>query len=572
VTLDRTRAAASKLRTTKVREKLVSLYGRGAGEAAYVRLEKLLVERAGSIRRKRFQLTEKDAVFVTYGDGFLNPPESPLSALSRFLCDYLRDLVTIVHILPFFPFSSDDGFSVVDYRSVNPALGGWADVSRIGRDFTLMFDAVINHISARSSEFQAFLRGSDAFRDFFIPVTPETDVSKVFRPRNAPLSTRFETRNGPVELWTTFGGDQVDLDYRNPAALLYIIDVILFYLARGAAILRLDAIAFLWKESGSRCLHLPQTHLIVKLLREFLRVAAPHAKIITETNVPHEENLSYFGSGADEAHLVYNFALPPLAVHTLLAGDARLLSSWARSLETPGDDCHLLNFTASHDGIGLAPAQGILPGERIEALVDFAVRRGGGVSRRDAGVLTPPYELNISLFDLISDPRSAEPLETAVSRFVASQAIALSLKGLPAVYYHSLVGSGNYQEGVERTDRLRSINREKLDLARLREELETPGNRRSLVYSSLAALLRARRSCPAFHPNGRQRVLELDPGIFAVERTAPRGGHKVLSLVNVTGGSVRPDIGSPSRRDILTGKSFSREIRLLPYQVLWLES
>jgi sucrose phosphorylase len=555
-----------------VREKLVALYGRGAGDAAYDRLEELLVEQAGSIRPKRYELTERDAALITYGDGFLNPPEAPLAALNRFLRDYLRGLVTIVHLLPFFPFSSDDGFSVVDYRTVNPELGGWADVTRIGRSFTLMFDMVINHMSAQSREFQGFLRGCGVFEDFFIPVTPETDVSKVFRPRSIPLSTRFETRSGPVELWTTFSEDQVDLNYRNPETILYVIGVILFYLARGASILRLDAVAFLWKESGSRCLHLPQTHLIVKLLREILQVVAPHSKIITETNVPHEENISYFGSGADEAHLVYNFALPPLVVHTLIGGDATLLSSWARSLETPGDDCHFFNFTASHDGIGLTPAQGILSAQQIEALVDLAVRRGGKVSCRDAGGLARPYELNISLFDLISDPRAAEPLELAVSRFVASQAIALSLKGLPAVYYHSLLGSGNYPEGVEKTGRFRSINRERLDIPALREELETPGTRRFLVYRSLATLLRARRRCAAFHPRGNQRVPDLGPGIFAVERTAPRGDQSVLSLVNVSGHALCVDTGSPWRRDVLSGKSVSGEIRLRPYEVLWLES
>jgi glycosidase len=566
-----------------VREKLVALYGSRAADSVYEQLEGILVEHAGSIRRKRFELTERDMAFVTYGDGFLNPPEAPLAALNRFLHDYLRDLVTIVHLLPFFPFSSDDGFSVVDYRKVNPALGRWADVTRVGRRFSLMFDAVINHISSQSGEFQAFLRGSGKFRDFFIPVTPETDVSKVFRPRSTPLSTRFETRSGPIELWTTFGEDQVDLNYRNPAALLYIIDVILFYLARGASILRLDAVAFLWKESGSRCVHLPQTHLLIKLLREVLRLVAPHVKIITETNVPHEENVSYFGTGADEAHLVYNFALPPLVAHTLLSGDATLLSGWARSLQTPGDDCLFFNFTASHDGIGLPPAQGILSGKQIHALVDLAVRRGGRVSyRRDlarddadrsgprGGLL--PYELNISLFDLVSDPRAVEPVELAVSRFAASQAIALSLKGLPAVYYHSFVGSRNYAEGVEKTGLFRVINREKLNLPALREELEEPGTRRNLVYRSIARLIRARRRRAAFHPRAPQRILDLGPGIFAVERASPRREDAVLCLVNVAGAAVRADIGSPWKRDILTGRTFPGEIALRPYEVLWLES
>jgi sucrose phosphorylase len=461
---------------------------------------------------------------------------------------------------------------VVDYRAVNPALGGWADVERIGRRFSLMFDAVVNHVSARSGEFRAFLEGSEAFGNFFVAVTDGTDVSKVFRPRSAPLSTRFETPGGPRELWTTFGEDQVDLNYRNPAVLLYVIDVILYYLARGASIIRLDAVAFLWKESGTRCLHLPQTHLIVKLLRDVLQVAAPHAKLITETNVPHAENVSYFGTGADEAHLVYNFALPPLVAHTLLSGDATLLTSWARSLHTPGDDCHFFNFTASHDGIGLPPARGILSDEQVQTLVDLTVRRGGRVSRRDAAGARIPYELNITLFDLLSDPSSAEPTDLTVSRFAASQAIALCLKGLPAVYYHSLVGSGNHAEGVEKTGSARAINREKLHLPALRKELDTPGTRRNLVYRSIARLIGARRVRPAFHPRSRQRVLDLGPGVFAVERGAPDREGTVLCVVNVTPGPLRVNVGTGATHDILTGRACPGETVLRPYEVLWLEA
>jgi glycosidase len=477
-----------------------------------------------------------------------------------------------VHVLPFFPFSSDDGFSVIDYRQVNPELGTWDDIHELGRDFTIMVDAVINHLSAKSREFKGFLAGESRFRNFFIEASPNFDISKVFRPRALPLLTPFETDRGILQLWTTFSTDQIDLNFGNPEVLLYIIDILLLYVSLGASIIRLDAIAFLWKESGTECLHLPQTHIVIKLFRNVFDLAAPHVKIITETNVPHRDNISYFGSGDDEAHMVYNFALPPLTVHALLTADGSYLTEWASGLRMKNPCNYFYNFTASHDGIGLMPVRDILPPEEIDLLVRTTESHGGQLGLKDNPDGTQSvYELNISLFDLLSDPGAQEPVSLQVARFAASQAIAMSLAGVPALYYHSILGSRNYHEGVERTGIKRAINREKLQVPPLRRELATPGSRRALALELLTGLLRVRGKHRAFHPEGRQQVHHLHPNVFGVERRSPEGKEKLLALVNLSKEPLRVSPDFEGRRDVISGRTWGRDIDMAPYEVLWLE-
>ncbi len=555
-----------------IREKLTFLYGKKIAEETYSKLQNLFLKYQKSIPKRGFHFSEKDVVLITYGDGFLSSKKRPLHVLADFLNDYLKDVFTIVHILPFFPYSSDDGFSVIDYKKVNPSLGKWENIDEIKENFSLMFDAVINHISAKSREFLGFMKGNPKYKEFFIVVEPKTDVSHVFRPRALPLLTKFETKWGVQNLWTTFSTDQIDLNYKNPDVLLFIIDVLLFYIAHGASLIRLDAIAYLWKEVGTGCIHLPQTHTVIKLFRNIFDLIAPHAKIITETNVPHRENISYFGNGTDEAHLVYNFALPPLAVHTLITGDASILSRWAKTLETPGENTFFYNFTASHDGIGLLPAQDLLTVPQIEKMIKTTQKRGGRVGyKNNVDGTRSAYELNISLFDLLSDQASDEALNIKVSRFVASQGIALSLKGLPAIYYHSIAGSQNYYEGVEKTGINRAINREKLNLTNMLKELQADGTVRNLVFHKLTQLIKIRRKHRAFHPQGKQRVLNLHPQIFALERYSPDGEELILSLINVSKRGIDLDFRHPCTRDLLSGRIFSDKIFIEPFEILWLQ-
>jgi sucrose phosphorylase len=514
---------------------LTFLYGEKTGKAAHEKLVQIVEAYRPKIPAPESAgLNERDVLLITYGDQVSMRGQPPLQSLTNFCRKYLRGVVSGIHILPFYPSSSDDGFSVIDYRQVDPTLGAWEDIQALGKDFRLMFDAVINHISAQSKWFQGFRLGKPEYLDDFIVIENQPDLSRVVRPRTLPLLTEFDTPAGKKKVWTTFSADQIDLNYHNPQVLLEMLETLLFYAEQGAHFIRLDAIAYLWKEVGSACIHLPQTHRIVQLIRSVLDDVAPHVQIITETNVPHAENIAYFGDGSNEAQMVYNFALPPLMLHTFHTGDARAITRWASGLDLPSDKVAFFNFLASHDGIGVTPAKGLISDAEIQAVVDRALAHGGLVSyRSDPDGSQSPYELNINYFDALSDPFGGEPRQLQVDRFVAAHALLFSLSGVPAIYFHSLFGSRSWREGVALTGRNRTINRQKLDGIELEAELADVGSLRSTVFRCLAHLLVSRAAYPAFHPQGGQQVLELEGAVFAVLRTSPDGRYQVLCLYNV---------------------------------------
>lgn len=523
-----------------IRDHLSFLYGKAAAAVIAPRLERLRHERFSQAlspakRRRGLWLTERDAMLITYGDQVRDPGASPLRTLSDFLAIHVAGAVSGVHLLPFYSYSSDDGFSVIDYYSVDPALGSWDDVCHLGHGFDLMFDAVFNHVSVQSDWFQRFLAGDPAYRDWFVTVEDDPDLSQVVRPRALPLLTPFRTAAGEKRVWTTFSADQVDLNLHEPDVLLALLDALLFYVSQGAKFIRLDAIAYLWKQIGTSCIHLPQTHRIIQLMRSMLDEVAPHVMLITETNVPHRDNVSYFGDGTNEAQLVYNFALPPLVLHSVGTGSAEALSRWAASLETPSQEVTFFNFLASHDGIGVNPVRGILSENEIDSLVERAAAHGGFVSyKHNADRSKSPYELNINYFDALSDPTSDEPLDVQIARFVVAHAIMLSMPGVPGIYFHSLFGSRGDRAGAEASGISRRVNRQKLSRAELESELADAASLRARVLHALRALLGRRQTSSAFHPSGRHQVLELDPRVFGMWRTSPDGKESVLCLHNVS--------------------------------------
>jgi glucosylglycerate phosphorylase len=537
--------------------KLIQIYGSELAAQIEPCLQNLVERYRGRIRiPAEASLSEKDAILITYGDQVRQADQAHLQTLAEFCETHLRGTLSGIHILPFFPWSSDDGFSVKDYRQVDASLGRWSDVERLGRSFRLMFDGVINHASAQGAWFQAFLRDEPPYRDYFLTVEGNPDLSKVVRPRTLPLLTEYQTASGPRRAWTTFSADQVDLDFHNPDVLLEIFDILLMYAGRGAQFIRLDAIAYLWKEIGTSCIHLPQTHAIIQLLRAVLDDVARHVKIITETNVPHSDNISYFGDGTNEAQLVYNFALPPLVLHTFRTGDASVLSNWAAGLQLPSEQVTFFNFLASHDGIGLNPARGILSPGDIDGLVAQTLEHGGMISfKQNPDGTQSPYEMNINYFDALSNPSDAEPPETQVARFMAAQAIMLSLRGVPGIYFHSLFGSRNWYEGVGLTKHNRTINRQKLERTSLESELANANSLRAQVFERYRQLLVQRAASAAFHPYGGQEILDLGKEVFAVLRVSAHGEQRILCLQNVTA---------------LTQSTAGYTLK--PYQSLWLDN
>ncbi len=568
-----------KQKTRTVVSHLSFLYGAERAPQILERLQKIVDDYRPRIPAPTRELTEEDSILITYGDQVQSSGENPLQTLGRFCNQYLNSIVSGIHILPFYPWTSDDGFSVADYRQVDPALGVWQDISRMQEHFRLMFDAVINHASVQHEWFQAFLRDEPRYRDYFIVVEGNPDLSQVVRPRALPLLTTFDTDSGPKRVWTTFSADQVDLNFQNPDLLLEIVDTLLLYVAQGAQLIRLDAIAFLWKEIGTSCLHLPQTHRIIRLFRSVLDEVAPHVVLITETNVPHRDNISYFGNGYDEAQMVYNFALPPLVLHAFYTGNSRTLSEWAAGLKLPSDRTTFFNFLASHDGIGVNPARGILSEEEIDAIVARVIQHGGLVSYKHvADGAQIPYELNINYFDALSDPGAQEPLEIQVRRFMTAQAIMLALVGVPGIYFHSLFGSRSWHAGVDQTGRNRTINRQKFDLPDFESELSNDASLIHHVFQRYVQLLQARSTSPAFHPHGGQEVVDSGETVFALLRTSPDGSERVLCLHNISdqpqqiGDALKrmPAFSSGQFIDLKTGHDMNGSLDLEPYQTLWL--
>lgn len=508
-----------------------------------------------------------DVLLITYGDGIKKEGEAPLKTLRRFMDSELKGYLNLIHLLPMFPYTSDDGFSVVDFRKINPDLGDWGDIEALGESYELMFDAVLNHASKSSGYFQEYLKCNPKYRDFFITCDPKADYSMVTRPRTSPLLTAFDTKEGEKYVWTTFSDDQIDLNYKNPDVLLEMLDVLLLYAQKGARFVRFDAIGFAWKEDGTTCMHLPQVHTLVKCMREVLQACAPGCTIITETNVPHKQNISYFGDGHDEAGLVYQFPLPPLTLYSFLSGRADKLSQWAASLEPTTGDTTFFNFLASHDGIGMRPVEDILDDAQKQMMADEALRRGGQIGYRT----TPegkevPYELNINYLDAVAGDETDR--DKMVQKFMASQCILLSFMGLPAIYYHSLLGSRNCYEEVEKSGIKRRINREKLDFDKLLSALYDEGSLRHQVLSRYKALIEKRKEQRAFAPNSPQQVLTLDGRVLSLLRGEGEG--RVLALINVSGETVR--LNTPySGTDLLTGKEYHKDIKMSPYEYLWLK-
>lgn len=518
---------------------------------------------------------ECDQWLITYGNSLVDGDASPLSVLTDFLANHLEGTFSGVHLLPFFPWSSDDGFSVIHYREVDPALGDWPQVRALCQYGDLAVDLVLNHVSRESLWFVDYLSGSQPGRNYFIEMDPETDLSAVVRPRSSPLLVPISTRRGTRYLWATFSEDQIDLNFANPDVLLEFVGILLFYLQQGARVIRLDAIAYLWKKVGTPSIHLPETHEIVRLLRAVVDHIAPGTLLLTETNVPHEENISYFG--ADKAHMVYQFPLPPLLLHTLTSGEASTLAAWLTSLPELSPGCRFLNFTASHDGIGVRPLEGWLAAHDVEALTELMHRFGGFVSmRRQPDGSDSPYEINITWFDAMKGTRRGVD-HWQVPRFLCGQQLMLGLQGIPAVYVHTLTSTLNDLEGVERSGRLRSINRRRWQRDELERLLETASTTTHDVFFALKTLLDVRRQEPCFHPDAAQRVLETPTEMLAFERGPLRDGRRLIAIHNVTDtpqplAALASALGDVPWPDIVTRKAWAAADSLPPYGVLWLVS
>ena len=581
----------------KILTQLIFLYGEQIAKAYMPELERILdvyyahkplkmIEDEKKYDPKN-RFTEKDVILITYGDLIRGEEKSPLSTLADFCDRYLEGTINTLHLLPFFPYSSDRGFAVVDFETVDPKLGTWQDIEDLEGRYRLMFDGVINHVSSKSRWFQEFLNGNPQYWDFFIHFASPEDLSPeqrklIFRPRTSDILTKFHTINGPTHVWTTFSEDQIDLNYQNPDVLLRVIEIFLLYVRHGANIIRLDAVTFLWAQPGTDCVHLEQTHEIVKLLRNILDAVAPGVTLITETNVPHEENISYFGNGCDEAQMVYNFALPPLVLHTFYSGDVTALSRWAGELDTGSEATTFFNFLDSHDGIGIMAVKNILSKEDIDRIVRRATDHGGVVSYKTGKNGTEePYEINITWFSALNR-EGEEDVAFQVKRFVASRIISFVLQGVPGIYLHSLIGTPNDIAAVYLTASKRDINRSVINGKAFAAALEDPLSKISRISRELGRLTAIRVKKRAFHPHGKQKILTISKSIFAVYRISPEKDQHILALINVSDKVCRIEVplseldtNAIHWYDLVSEMEWMADdgklyLSLQPYDVIWL--
>jgi len=556
----------------KIKNLINLVYGESFSDAQFSELFKRIDRAGAEINEKRKSgWNEKDVVLITYADQFSAPGEKALPVFTRFYNRWLSRSFSHVHLLPFYPWSSDDGFSVVDYHAVASETGTWKDIAELKQSANLMFDFVCNHMSAKSQWFAHYLNQTPGYEDFFISVDPQTDLSAVTRPRALPLLTPFTLHDGTVRhLWTTFSEDQVDLNFASPRVLIAMVDVLLHYLVEGASYIRLDAVGFMWKIPGTSCIHLEQTHRLIQLFRAIADMVAPGTVLITETNVPHKDNVSYFGDGKNEAQMVYQFSLPPLVLHAVHCQDVRVLCEWAASLKLPSQQTTWFNFLASHDGIGLNPLRGILPETEILSLVEILQNEGALVNwKNNPDGTRSPYEINVTWLDALSQKASDD--EERIARFILSHAVLLTFPGIPAVYIQSILGSRNDYDGVERLGYNRAINRRKYRAGEIEREMADNNSLRQGIYHQLSKLIALRRAEKAFHPDSEAMFETVGEHIFKIIRTATNG-ERITALFNFSNQYQNLYTDINTGRELIAGNPINgTTLTLNPWQVMWIK-
>lgn len=557
----------------KINKLLTDIYGDDLDDSVFDAFLLKVEQGKKYIQKHRKQgWDESDVVLITYADQFHQCNENNLTTLRGFYQRWLGDVFSHIHLLPFYPWSSDDGFSVVDYHQVAPSSGSWQDISQLNQITKLMFDFVCNHISAQSEWFQGYLNGNKKYQDFFISVDPKTDLSAVTRPRALPLLTPFILAEGAQQyIWTTFSADQIDLNFANPQVLLAMVDVLIHYLQQGADYVRLDAVGYMWKTIGTSCIHLEKTHLLVKLFRALVDEIAPGTVLITETNVPHNDNVAYLGNGHDEAQMVYQFPLPPLVLHAIHSGSAQVLSRWANTLsESDNPDTTWFNFLASHDGIGLNPLRGILPEEEILQLVDHLEQEGALVSwKYNPDGTRSPYEINVTYMDALSQRNSSD--EQRLARFILAHAILLTFPGVPAIYVQSILGSRNNYSGVESLGYNRAINRQKYVLEEIETQLGDEHHLRHKTFNQLIHLIGVRKREASFHPSSSFAVNCASDSILVIHRSS-QCGNDLLALFNLKDNECEFFLPNNNFHELITNQKIigNQTYHMQPYQVLWL--
>ena len=527
--------------------------------------------------KKKIIISEKTSLIICYGDAVYSNEKSSIKVFQSFFQKNLKKYFDTIHFLPFYPSSSDSGFAVKDHYKIEKRIGEWSDLKRIAKYNNIMADIVINHSSARGLWFKNFLKRKKPGKDYFLTVNSKFNTSKVVRPRDHKLLKRIKIFDKSDYLWRTFSPDQIDLNFKNPSVLLRFIKIMIHLINNGITIFRLDAIAYLWKENGTKCINLRQTHEIIKLLRIISNYLNVETVIITETNLPEKENLSYFGNN-DEANWIYNFSLPPLLIHALLFENNSYLNKWSKNLPVTKLGNNYLNFIASHDGIGIRPTEGILNNKSLNNFLKRLKKNGSKFSYRKVHNKSKKvYEANITVFDALKksdyDPKGKFFLE----RYVAAHAIMISFEGIPAIYFNSLFGKSNDEAKYIITGNNRDVNRYKWNYKNIKRKLSDNKTKQSIFYSNITNLLSIRRKQKAFHPNGKRHNINLGSKLFSFKRVSVDKKQSIICITNLSSKNQTAKLKKEllNYRDLLNLKTKFKDKNLLtlkPFQTVWLSN
>lgn len=573
-------------------------------------------------------LSQKDMALICYADHVVSTEFSPIQTLGKVLKEYgISDKLPITHILPFYPWDTDRGFSVKDYYSVNPGYGTWEDIKELGTYTKLMFDFVANHasienplvqkalisdhISPEDSECKEYL----PYKDFVISYTEdnkpsEEDLKQLSRPRNFPVLTKYrvvkndenrkvailgekkEEENvlGEGYVWTTFsraklddGSEetcQIDINYNNPNVFVESVKILLFYVEQSAKLVRLDAIGYIWKKIGSSSLHEPECHKILEALGSVLRIAAPEVITISEVNEPQVNAFTYIGNKEHpEADLAYQFSHFPLAVHAVLTEQSNFYQEWLKTISVFGAH-QFTTVLGSHDGIGMKPARGLLPEEELERLCKILVEEHQG--KPNFAVLPGGkkiiYEVCATPWCIINNPHTNENFDTQLQRYLAVTAMGLCIPGIPAIYWNGLFGMKNYlPEGG--LDENRTVNREIFDYIALKDLLDNETSEIHRCFQAVKYLLATRAKEQAFHPHTKLTPVVNDSSqVVSCLLDYAAENSQILAVTNVAKQQCKITLDSKdlptntSWIDLLSGNQYTiPNIELNAYQVCWLK-
>jgi len=541
----------------------------------YIREIIYLINKYNKNKKKEdLKINQSTSLLICYGNSVTDGNKKSLKVFNKFYKKYLKNNFDSVHFLPFYPSSSDSGFAVKDHYKIEPRLGSWKDVKIISKNCNVMADLVINHSSARGLWFSNFLKNKSPGKDYFFTVDKNFNSKKVIRPREHKLLKKIKLSNETKYLWRTFSPDQIDLNFKNPKVLIRFIKIIFNLINNGVRIFRLDAIAYLWKENGNTCINHTNTHNIIKFIRLVCNLLKTECIIITETNLPEKENLSYFGNN-DEANWIYNFSLAPILVYSLLFEDSNKITKWSKNFPIAKLNNNYLNFIASHDGIGMRPIEGILSTNTQRKFLIRLKKNGGEFSyRKVQGVKKKVYEANITLFNAFKCSDFDKSGIFGFERYMAAHTIMISFDGIPAIYFNSMFGNSNDNSKYIISGNKRDLNRYRWNKDKIEDHLKDQNSKQNKYYKNMSNILDIRSKQKAFHPNAIRKTLKLGSNFFGIKRVSTDNKQSIYCITNMTSKLQLLKLNKNIfyKRNLFNSKltKKSGKIQFEPFQTVWL--